>query len=86
MTAKTVLTYADFAALPDDGNRYEILDGELFVSPAPSLWHQVVLSNLVRVLDGYVQQRQLGLVLFAPLDVIFADTSDRKSTRLNSSH
>ena len=75
MTAKTVLTYADYAALPDDGNRYELLDGELVVMPAPSIWHQIILANLVRALDVYVQQRQLGLILFAPLDVIFADTS-----------
>ena len=69
MTAKTVLTYADYAALPDDGNRYELLDGELFVMPAPSIWHQIILANLVRALDVYVQQRRLGMVLFAPLDV-----------------
>ncbi len=75
MTAKAVLTYADYATLPDDGKRYEILDGELFVTPAPSGWHQVILANLVRALDGYVHSRGLGKVLFAPLDVIFADTS-----------
>lgn len=40
MVAVKVLTYADYAALPDDGKRYEILDGELFVTPAPSRKHQ----------------------------------------------
>lgn len=75
MTAKAVLTYADFVALPDDGNRYEILDGELFVTPSPAPRHQIVLANLFSVLDAYVRRRQLGIVLFAPLDVIFADTS-----------
>jgi Uma2 family endonuclease len=75
MTARAVLTYADFAALPNDGNRYELLDGELFVTPSPAPRHQIILANLVRALDGYVQSRRLGMVLFAPLDVIFADTS-----------
>ena len=74
MTARAVLTYADFAALPNDGNRYELLDGELFVTPAPAPRHQIILANLVRALDGYVRSRRLGMVLFAPLDVIFADT------------
>jgi Uma2 family endonuclease len=75
MSAKTVLTYADYAALPDDGKRYELLDGELFVMPSPSGWHQVILANLVRALDLHVRPRHLGMILFAPLDVIFADTS-----------
>jgi Uma2 family endonuclease len=75
MSAKTVLTYADYAALPDDGKRYELLDGELFVMPAPSGWHQVIAGNLVWALEGYVRARRIGKVLFAPLDVIFADTS-----------
>jgi Uma2 family endonuclease len=75
MTARAVLTYADFAALPNDGNHYELLDGELFVTPSPAPRHQIILANLVRALDGYVERRRLGMVLFAPLDVIFADTS-----------
>jgi Uma2 family endonuclease len=75
MTARAVLTYADYAALPDDGRRYELIDGELIEMTAPSLWHQIVLANLVYALDAYVRERSLGIVLFAPLDVIFADTS-----------
>ena len=75
MTARTGLTYADFVALPDDGNRYEILDGELFVTPSPAPRHQIILANLVGILSPYVRHRDLGIILFAPLDVIFADTS-----------
>lgn len=73
--AKAALTYTDYAALPNDGKRYEILDGELFVTAAPSGWHQVILGNLVWVLQAYVRPRGIGKVLFAPLDVIFAETS-----------
>src|ERR1041384_2877769 len=75
MTAKAVLTYADYAALPDDGKRYELLDGELVLKPAPTPYHQIILGNLVSILRDHVRRQHLGMVLFAPLDVLFADTS-----------
>jgi Uma2 family endonuclease len=73
--ARAVLGYEDYAALPDDGRRYEILDGELSVTPAPGSAHQIILARLFRVIDSYVEARGLGLSLFAPLDVILADSS-----------
>jgi Uma2 family endonuclease len=69
------LTYADYAKLPDDGRRYEILDGELAVTPAPVPRHQAVSRNLLYVLHGYVRDRGLGEVFDAPIDVILADTT-----------
>ena len=72
---QAVLTYHDYAALPDDGRRYEIHDGELSVTPAPSPQHQICAANLFRILDSHVRSHGLGLVLFAPLDVILSDTS-----------
>ena len=74
MTARVALTYQDYATLPDDGKRYEIHDGELWEMPGPTLLHQIVLAALFRVLDAHVRARNLGLVLFAPLDVILSDT------------
>ena len=59
-------------ALPYDGNRYEVLDGELFVSPAPSFSHQFVVQGFVTRLMPYVDQHQLGWVLAAPADVTFS--------------
>jgi Uma2 family endonuclease len=41
-----VLSYDDYLALPDDGKRYEIIDGELFMTPAPSTRHQEILTKL----------------------------------------
>src|SRR6266571_2744160 len=59
------LTYEDYVRLPDDGRRYEILDGELEVSPAPAPRHQRVLLNLLRIVDRHVEERDLGLVYVA---------------------
>ena len=52
-------TVADLANFPDDGNRYELIGGELIVSPAPSVHHQVVLGRLTDALAAYL--RPLGL-------------------------
>jgi Uma2 family endonuclease len=70
---RVALTYQDYAALPDDGRRYEIHEGELSVTPAPGSKHQIVSSNLVWALETQVRSRGLGLVLCAPLDVILSD-------------
>ena len=59
-------------ALPDDGNRYEVLEGELFVSPAPSLRHQAVLAGLYSILHPYVEANALGWVLWSPADIEFS--------------
>jgi Uma2 family endonuclease len=72
---RVVLTYEDYAALPDDGRRYEVHDGELSVTPAPGTPHQEVSGNLNEVLRAHVRERGLGRVLYAPLDVILADTT-----------
>jgi Uma2 family endonuclease len=70
-----VLTYEDYAALPADGRRYEVHDGELSVTPAPSPQHQMVSRNLFTVLHHHVRTKGLGEVLYAPLDVILAETA-----------
>ena len=58
--------------LPDDGNRYEIIEGELFVSPAPNWGHQDSLGGLHLILRPWVDQRRIGKVFFAPFDVILS--------------
>ena len=74
MTARVApWTYRDYAALPDDGKRYEIHDGEQWEMPAPTTLHQILLGRLFRVLDDHVTARALGLIMIAPLDVILSD-------------
>jgi Uma2 family endonuclease len=57
-------------ALPDDGNRYEVIDGELFVTPSPSFAHQRAVRELVLVVSPYVRSARLGDTIFAPADVV----------------
>ena len=73
MTARIAWTYEDYAALPDDGKRYEVHAGELVMTPAPGSDHQVVLTRLLLVLSRHVEPRNLGIVLPAPLDVILSE-------------
>lgn len=56
-------------ALPDDGKRYEVVDGELLVTPAPRSPHQRALSRLFRLLDQYVNQHGIGELLWSPADL-----------------
>lgn len=63
-------TYDDYAALPDDGNRYEVIEGELVMAPAPRVSHQQCLMNLILVVGPHVKSHGLGEVLAAPCDVV----------------
>lgn len=66
-------TATDLRALPDDGNRYEIVDGELLVTPAPSWAHQRAVRELLALLRGYLHGRGIAAVLPAPADVELAE-------------
>jgi len=57
-------------ALPDDGNRYEVIDGELFVTPTPSVAHQRAVLELALLIAPYVRAHQIGEALISPADVI----------------
>ena len=66
-------TAADLREITDHRNRYEIVDGELFVTPSPSPEHQTLLKLFFRHIDSYVEAGRLGNVIFAPSDVMLAD-------------
>ena len=62
-------TYDDWARLPNDGTRYEVIDGELYMTPPPSVPHQFAIANLLDAMSTFVRARRLGYVLPAPLGV-----------------
>jgi Uma2 family endonuclease len=63
-------TWDDYCRLPEDGQRFEIIHGVLYISPAPIYLHQLVVARLVRLLSNFVIERRLGVVLAAPFDVL----------------
>ena len=63
--------YEDLFELPDDGRRWEIIDGELYEMPAPRSAHAVAIFALIRLLLPVID-RLGGTILTAPLDVFFA--------------
>jgi Uma2 family endonuclease len=67
---KQVLDYDDYAAIPPDGKRYELLAGDVHVTPVPSPLHQWVSKKLQRQLEAYFEARGLGRVYNAPIDLI----------------
>ncbi len=69
--ANVRFNYHDYLQLPDD-KRYEIIDGELLVVPAPYLRHQRILRELATALCAHVKERDSGQVFFAPCDVVLS--------------
>ena len=71
--SKIKLTYEDYRNAPEsEQERYELYEGELVMVPSPNLKHQLILGNLVDFLRRFVNENDLGVVLFSPLDVILS--------------
>jgi Uma2 family endonuclease len=71
--SRIVLTYEDYAALPDDGKRYELHEGELSVTPSPGTRHQQVLANLFLIMAPHVRASGRGQIFLSPFDCIMTD-------------
>lgn len=69
-----LMTINDLEAMPEDGNRYEVIEGELFVSCAPGLTHQQVSMNISFLIRSYLESYPIGLV-FATPGLILTDIS-----------
>jgi len=63
-------TYADWERLPDDGNRYEIIDGVIYMTTAPSTFHQWIALQLVRRVAIPAEDQGLAYSFFAPVGVL----------------
>jgi len=68
-------TLAQLDRLPDDGNKYELVDGELFVTPAPSPAHEALAGELIWILLPYVKAQELGRLVF-PRSVVRREGSE----------
>lgn len=64
-------TYEDYLLLPED-RRYEIVDGELFLTPAPTPYHQTIAMRLGFLLHAFVERQNSGQVFIAPCDVVLS--------------
>jgi Uma2 family endonuclease len=64
-------TYQDLQEMPDDGKRYQLIDGELYVTPSPNRAHQRAVGNLHILLRERIEKPGLGVVYLAPFDVVF---------------
>ncbi len=69
---KKIYTYEDYLKTPDD-ERYELIEGDLMMTPAPSIKHQRVSRKLAFVLENFVMSHELGELFYAPCDVFLDD-------------
>ena len=72
----TKITWQDVLLMPEDGNRYEAIGGELYVTAPPRVAHQQIAINLVDALLPLLQHRGHGQLFFAPIGVEFPDTQE----------
>lgn len=71
-------TYADYKTLAaSTDERHELIDGELYMVPAPTVAHQIVSKNLALRLEQHVSAKGSGIVLYAPLDVVLGAGAGR---------
>lgn len=73
VTASPRLTKEDYRLLPDSGPRYQLIEGELYMSPAPNRFHQVISRNIEFILLKYLESNPRGEVYDAPFDVYLSE-------------
>jgi Uma2 family endonuclease len=67
------MTYADYAKIPEDGNRHEILEGDWYVTPAPNTDHQSIVLALGALLKNFASSTDAGRAFVAPTDVLLSN-------------
>ncbi len=74
-SGKVYFTYDTIEKIPEwpDGPLIEIIQGELFMAPSPSLTHQRISLNIATILKAFIDENELGVIYTAPVDVILSD-------------
>ena len=73
LAEKALITADEFRQLPEGPPFYQLIDGELFMSPSPESFHQRIILNLAVTLENYLEKKPIGEVYIAPLDVYFTE-------------
>ena len=69
-------TFSDYAKLPDNGFRYEVIYGDLYMSPAPFVPHQRAATRIASLIFDHLEANDLGEAFSAPIDVVFPNAAD----------
>ncbi len=69
------LTVHDYYTLPEHGPQYQLIEGELYMAPAPNRFHQVISGNLEFILRKYIETHPIGKIYHAPFDVYLSDVN-----------
>ncbi len=72
-TSRIKFTYEDYLLFPEDGRRHELIDGEHFMTPAPSTRHQKISANLLYFIKDHLRRTKEGEVFYAPTDVVLSE-------------
>ena len=72
LPASLKFTYEEYCTFPEDGKRHELINGDHYVTPAPLTKHQRIVANLHRLIGTIVHEKELGIVLSAPIDVLLS--------------
>src|SRR3954454_12736588 len=63
------LTVAEYKNLPETGPRYQLIEGDLYMAPAPNRFHQDISGNILVIIANYLKKHRIGKVYAAPFDV-----------------
>jgi len=83
--SRKAYTYADYEKLPE-GPAYQLIDGDLIMTPSPTPFHQIILGRMYSSLAGFVHSRKLGMVFLSPIDVYFSETETYQPDIIFVSH
>ena len=67
------LTVHDYRELPDGPPYFQLIEGEIYMSPSPNWFHQQIITNLAQIFLRYLDKKDIGKIFFAPLDTYLTD-------------